>query len=213
MDMLEYFLGGRAMATLEVEFKNLLTVTEYDELRQAYPFGQPFLQQNYYFDTPNRLLQQAHCGMRIRLFVDYAEQTLKVPAPIETAAKHQLYEITDRLTLKQAAQLLDQHQILTTGQSAAALTKYQISPNQLKLIGQGTTKRQIAKLPVGDLTLDRTYYPNDAQDFELELETTDPVQAGTFYQTLLQQHQIPQRPRVNKVARAVQEFEHDFKRN
>ena len=201
------------MATLEVEFKNLLTVTEYDELRQAYPFGQPFLQQNYYFDTPDRLLQQAHCGLRIRLFVDYAEQTLKVPAPVTTPARHQLYEITDRLTLKQAAQLLDQHQILMTDQSILALANYKLDPRRLKLIGQGTTKRQIAKLPVGDLTIDRTSYPNGRQDFELELETSEPIQANNFYRDLLQQHQIPQRPQLNKVARAVKEFENDFKRN
>lgn len=194
------------MASLEIEFKNLLTASEYADLKQSYPFGHPFRQQNFYFDTAVSALRRINCGLRIRIFADYAEQTLKIPAPLKSAAKHQLYEITDRLTVAQAQQLVAQQQIMAPSQVATALAARQIDRTQLQLIGSGSTLRCLAPLAAGDLTLDQTSYPNQRQDFELELETTTPATSVTFYHELLQQHQIPQRPRQNKVARAVAEF-------
>lgn len=188
------------MATLEIELKNLLTADQFRQIKQQFEFARAFTQTNYYFDTPDQQLYQQHCGLRIRIFNDYAEQTLKVPTAQATANQHELLEITDRLP----QELATKQQLLKTGEVTAALAQRQISLAQLKVFAAATTTRQIATLNVGKLTLDQTNYPNGHQDYELELETTTPREAQEFFVELLQQHQISRAPVINKVARAVQ---------
>lgn len=190
------------MADLEIELKTLITKTEYQQIQNHFEFKEPFSQTNYYFDTPDQQLYQQHCGLRLRIFTDHAEQTLKIPTQKKTPINHQLLEISDRLTLDFA-----QHKtLLTTGQVADALAKRQINMNQLQIFATATTLRRIAKLAVGDLILDQTTYPNGSCDYELELETTTPQAAQSFFTDLLQQFQITASPVTNKVARAVQNF-------
>ena len=61
------------MVSLEVEFKNLLTSVEFTRIESQFAFAPPFKQTNYYFDTPDQKLQQHHCGLRIRIYMDHAE--------------------------------------------------------------------------------------------------------------------------------------------
>ncbi|WP_309297197.1 CYTH domain-containing protein [Lapidilactobacillus luobeiensis] len=194
------------IAALEIEFKNLVTAAEYQRLVAAYPFAPAFSQKNYYFDTADQQLRQQHCGLRIRIFARSAEQTLKVPATIKTAAGHELVEITDPLPLAMAESLVHQQKIKVASQVSAALSQRQIDPAQLHCFAQGTTQRRIATLAAGLLTLDQTDYPNGQTDYELELETKHVAQATTFYQDLLTRFQIPQRPVVNKVMRAISQL-------
>lgn len=194
------------MTSVEVEFKNLLHQHEFQQIKAAYPFAPSFLQANYYYDTAAHQLHQQHCGLRIRIYQDHAEQTLKVPATITTAAHHELVEITDPLTVGQARALTATQTIATTGQVAAALQERKLPTTTLQIIAQGVTQRRIALLPAGQLTLDQTTYPNGQQDFELELETTEIAVAEPFYHQLLQRFSVPQRPVVNKVMRAISQL-------
>lgn len=191
---------------LEIEFKNLLTNTEFQNILQQYPFEPPFIQTNIYFDTPTQTLKQRHMGLRMRLFATSAEQTLKIPAQ---QADHQLIEITDRLTLQQAQQLSQASKILIPSTVSQKLTALNINAVPLIIIGHAKTTRQLAQVPAGLLTLDQTDYPDGAQDYEIELELQSDhhLQESTqFFQELLQQFQIPNRHVVNKVVRSTQHF-------
>lgn len=187
------------MAQVEIEFKNLLTKTEFERLLSSYSFASPFQQTNYYFDTPDQQLKQHHCGLRIRRFADHAEQTLKQPTEKVDPSQHQLIETTDVLTLAQART----KEIQPHGEVAAALKTRGLNVTDLQLFAEATTTRRIASLAEGELTLDQTTYPNGHVDYELELETSQPQLAQTFYQRLLQRFQIPPRKVTNKIQRAV----------
>ncbi|WP_367297096.1 CYTH domain-containing protein [Loigolactobacillus coryniformis] len=183
----------------EREFKNLLTASEYQRLQQAYSFTIPFKQTNLYFDTATQELKQRGWGLRLRLFKDRAEQTLKVPAHGE----HDLWEITDPLPLSVAQQV----QIQQPSQVSQYLQKYNIDRTQLQLIGYAQTERQQAILPAGLLVLDRTSYADTTFDYELELEVQDTASTSTTFRNLLNTQQIEPRKTTNKVARAVAHFQ------
>lgn len=192
---------------LEVEYKNLLTVTEFQRILQQFTFQPAFQQQNSYYDTDKQALKNAGMGLRIRTFATYGEQTLKIPtAP---SKKHQLLEITDRLTLQQAQGLRQAQTILVPSTVATELARVNLALDTLHIIGHATTTRHICPLPVGLLTLDQTAYPDKTIDYELELELKSKnsgFQSATYFETLLQKNKIAKRPVTNKVARAVAHF-------
>lgn len=199
-------VGDNVTQAIEIEFKNLLTEKEFQEILKQYSFTAPFVQTNYYFDTSAKLLQQKSIGLRIRLFQTTAEQTLKLST---TKAEHQLTEITDPLTLTQAQALVQQNQIYLHGATANQLTRLKVKISDLQIIGLAKTERYLATLPAGLLTLDRTTYADHAQDYECELEIQNVAKAYQnkhFFLNLLAQNDIPNRAVTNKVVRAVQHF-------
>ena len=86
---------------IEIEFKNLLTKTQYEQLLRAFSIRdeQIHKQINHYFDTPEQHLKNLASGLRIRIFDHAIECTLK-----EKSAEHQHLETTDLLTTAQALQ-------------------------------------------------------------------------------------------------------------
>lgn len=63
---------------IEIEYKNLITIDEYNQLLTAYPFPQEGKKQiNYYFETADRKLQHQGCALRIREKSDTYHITLK----------------------------------------------------------------------------------------------------------------------------------------
>ncbi|MFD0896645.1 CYTH domain-containing protein [Loigolactobacillus binensis] len=183
----------------EHEFKNLLTMQEYQQLLQTYSFSAPFRQTNLYFDTATQQLRRLGCGLRIRLFKDHAEQTLKIPA----SSDHTLWEITDAVPLALAQQQL---KIQQPSQISRQLQQYHITVAQLQLIGYAQTLRRQVELSSGLLVLDQTNYADGTQDYEIELEVQAPTTTLTDFSTWLRTQQIAQRPVKNKVARAVQHY-------
>ncbi|MFD1318608.1 CYTH domain-containing protein [Loigolactobacillus zhaoyuanensis] len=187
----------------EHEFKNLLTATEYQQLQQAYSFTVPFVQTNLYFDTATYQLRQLGCGLRIRLFADHAEQTLKIPGN----GDHDLWELTDALPLA----IAHKQKIQQPSQVSEQLRHYQITVDQLQLIGYAQTKRSQANLSDGLLVLDQTSYSDQTIDYEIELEVQNTTATAATFQNLLARQQIPQRTVINKVARAQQHFQRGSK--
>lgn len=191
---------------LEVEYKNLLTITEFQSILKQFPFQAYFQQKNSYYDTPKQALKLAGVGLRIRIFQTYGEQTLKVP--IE-ATDHHLIEITDRLTLQQAQGFSQAQTILVPSSVADKLATLNIDLADLEIIGQATTTRHICHIPAGILTLDQTNYPDKKIDYELELELESKnsgLQSAAYFTSLLRKNKITKRPVTNKVARAVAHF-------
>ena len=83
---------------VEIESKTLLDKNTYEKIRQAFVAKSDFIQENYYFDTPDFTLKNNNASLRIRLLVNNAEQTLKVK---EDQPKqndyHEVVEINDVL--------------------------------------------------------------------------------------------------------------------
>ena len=66
---------------LEIESKGELTKEEYETILASFPNETPYVQVNYYIDTPNFRIRALKCGLRIRHKNDEFELTLKVKLP------------------------------------------------------------------------------------------------------------------------------------
>lgn len=87
----------------EIEAKTLLAQDVYQKIVNSFPIRADFVQENYYFDTPDDLLKDHRISLRIRIYADHAEQTMKVPDLNPVQKKfHEVIEINDNLTHDQA---------------------------------------------------------------------------------------------------------------
>lgn len=184
---------------IETEYKNLLTKDEYDMLIVHFNLEEiePIKQANVYYEHPDWLLRERGMGLRIRLYDDYAEQTLKSPI-----REHEMLETTDTLTLKEGQALADSGQLKTDGFVAQILKEHGIAINELKQVGQLSTVRYEIPVEEGTYFLDASYY-QDQNDYELEYETSDPENGLRVFEQFLTSHNINRRETVQKIARAL----------
>ena len=162
----------------EIEAKTLLSQDVYQKIVNSFPIKADFVQENYYFDTRDDLLKDHRISLRIRIYTDHAEQTMKVPDLNPVQKKfHEVIEINDNLTHAQARKLVAQKQIDFQGNIGEYFDKhFADQKNQLKLFTWSKTRRILMNGPQNcELTLDATSYPDGYQDFELEIENTDPA--------------------------------------
>ena len=164
----------------EIEAKIILPKAIYQKLCHDFPVKQSFTQENYYFDTTESLLKQYNISCRIRLFSDHAEQTLKVPNknPIQNDF-HEAIEINDSLKLDEAKALIKH-----VAKGSPIIFKYSVGEyldqkfsQKLKLHLQTfcKTHRTLANGPQNcELTFDDNIYPDNYEDFELEIENHNP---------------------------------------
>ncbi|WP_368251735.1 CYTH domain-containing protein [Enterococcus sp. 2201sp1_2201st1_B8_2201SCRN_220225] len=185
----------------EIEFKTMLTAEEFQRVKTHYQLTEKTVkkQTNYYFDTPDQRLKKRHWGLRIRLYPDSAEQTLKIPA-----STGGLWEITDSLTLKEAQRLTKKAQLKADGQIANKLASIGIKVEEIVLLADLTTARWEFKIPAGLLAIDESWYGN-GHDYELELEVSDFTQGKEQFQHLLTELDLTFRPGANKITRAIKE--------
>lgn len=184
---------------VEIEFKNSLTKNEYTQLLNHLILSEEdfYLQKNYYYDTKDWKLKNLHSALRIRLFPDSAELTLKTPL-----GKNHL-ETTDDLSIKQARLLLNTHTIEPNGYVAKQLTALQIDPKDLILFGSLATKRYEKKVAQGLIVLDESYYGTKV-DYELEFETSSREMGEVYFEHFLQHYSIKKRPTKNKIVRMME---------
>lgn len=183
---------------LEIEFKTLISESDFYRLRNYFHLEKNdfFVQENYYFDTIDFKLKQKNSGLRVRLFSDSAELTLKTPEVVG------LLETTDHLTLQQAFHIISSEKLLFEGFVYDKLMNFGIDPTALCMIGCLKTKRAERKLPQGLLALDESWY-NQHHDFELELELTDSVRGKNDFLLLLDQLDLKEKPTQNKIQRML----------
>lgn len=197
----------------EIEAKTILKESVYNQLKFAFTKKADFIQENYYFDTPNWDLKNHNIGLRIRIFSDHAEQTMKVPDTRPTQKKfHEVIEINDNLALAKAHELIKQAQagkkFSFTGNIGQYLHEHFAGlQTQLKLFTWSKTRRILANGPKNcELTLDATSYPDQYQDFELEIENTDPALIKEVQAQLEKDFSFKQtknNTNQNKIARAT----------
>lgn len=173
-------LGGLKLMSKnrEIEAKTLLHRETYQKIVNDFPVKSDFVQENYYFDTPDKLLKKHHISLRIRIYSDHAEQTMKVPDlnPVQRSY-HEVIEINDNLTHAQAKELVAKKHFAFHGNIGQYLTAhFAKEQNALSLFTWSKTRRILMNGPQDcELTLDATSYPDGYEDFELEIENDDPV--------------------------------------
>lgn len=181
------------MQHLEIEFKNLLKKTEYDQLRSLFPEVTPVHQTNYYIDSPSWTLREHGMSLRVRTFEKGGELTLKIPQAIGNMEYNQ--ELPDNIWPQFPDQL---H--LPEGPILDLIQEERIDLEELRILGSLHTERVEIQLPIGLLAIDKSSY-FDQIDYELELEVTNPAQGREDFENFLKEHNIEQRKAPTKVAR------------
>ena len=181
---------------IEIEFKNILTKAQYEELLQAFSIqpDQIIRQVNHYFDTSSNHLKQLQSALRIREFGETIECTLK-----EKTSEHQHLETTDYITREQADQMLAGKRIaLPTVNERLAL--FDIPMNTLHCYGTLTTDRVEIPYEGGLLVFDHSFYLH-CDDYEVEYETNDEKIGKIIFSSFLAKHSIEPQPAQKKIVR------------
>lgn len=182
---------------IEKEFKNLLNKEEYEALIVAFDLDEtePTKQTNIYFDTPDFKLKGLNSGLRIRMYEDKGEITLKTPIQ-----ENEKLETNDDLTLDEAKTLVEAHLMKATGNVADKLKGLGIAPGDLVIIGQLSTIRYDFPGDKGTFFLDKSFY-QDQMDYELEFESESLEEGALIFQNFLKHHDIKVRKAKQKIER------------
>ncbi|WP_321434462.1 CYTH domain-containing protein [Trichococcus flocculiformis] len=184
---------------IEKEFKNLLNKEEYEALIVAFDLDEtePTKQTNIYFDTPDFKLKGLNSGLRIRMYEDKGEITLKTPIQ-----ENEKLETNDDLTLDEAKTLVEAHLMKATGSVADKLKGLGIAPGDLVIIGQLSTIRYDFPGDKGTFFLDKSFY-QDQMDYELEFESESLEEGALIFQNFLKLHDIKVRKAKQKIERML----------
>ncbi len=180
----------------EIEFKNLLTESEFIRLLTTFNIHETdFHQQtNYYFETENFSLKALQMALRVRQKNDQYELTLKQPALDQIG----LLETNQPITSEQAMSFIN-HCEVPSGEVAGKLQTISPSMN-FTCFGKLDTERAEIEYQNGILVFDKSRYLN-SEDFELEYEVSDFDKGKATFEALLDTLQIPSRKTKNKVQR------------
>ncbi|MCI2773483.1 CYTH domain-containing protein [Staphylococcus petrasii] len=178
----------------EIEFKQLLDSQTYDKFRAAFfENAEPFMQTNYYIDTPDFKLRDHKSALRIRVKNGTYEMTLKVPAEVGLTEYNHMVDIIPSIDLAISKSELP-NDIKTI------LDDYGVEEHELSILGALTTYRMETHYQDELLVLDKSEY-FDKTDYELEFEVHDYESGLEKFNALLSKfdlkHQIPK----NKVQR------------
>ena len=186
---------------LEIEFKNLLTKSEYDTLLQTvFSDGnqKKIVQTNYYFDTKDHQLKNQHSALRIRRTHSFNELTLKVPS------QGHLLETNLSLRDNVCSEILKAKQLKLSTIHADIEIDNISNDSVFYLFNQFETVR--FEQTRGDhlLVLDQTTFQNGIVDYELEVESQSPETGLIFFNSFLEKHAIKKQKALPKIARAQQ---------
>ena len=188
---------------LEIEFKNILTKTEFNHLVLKFKLDDSVFwsQTNYYFDTTDFSLKNVGCALRIREKNNKYELTLKQP----TENSIGLLEINQQIE-EQTAQLFIENGKFPIGIVADRVSMILSSNLQnINCFGHMKTERSELEIVGGVLVFDKSSY-FDMIDYELEFEVKDYEIGQKIFLDLLNNEQIPVRNTLNKVRRFYEEM-------
>ena len=152
---------------LEIEYKTLLSLSEFDQLGKRFSHVAPVRQTNHYFDTPDLKLRANKLSLRIRTFDYAAEMTLKIPQKVGNL-EHNIALTSEEANAILATKTLPQNCINI--QNILELLKgYAIDLSAVRVLGSLTTTRREYETSIGLMALDKNEY-SGRLDYELELE-------------------------------------------
>lgn len=178
---------------MEIEFKNLLEESEYNQLMEHYnKKSSSVWQANDYFDTPTFELRNHGAALRIREKKSGLVLTLKEPKDDGLLETHVSLSETE-------AEDLFQYGLIHSNEMKSQLENFNLS-SSLEHLGRLETERFEQQLEAGLLVLDKSRYLG-VTDYELEFEVTDYATGKQAFEDLLQSNGIPQRQTKNKIVR------------
>ena len=190
---------------LEIEYKSLLSLAEYDQLKKLFTHVTPVRQTNHYLDSKDFKLRKKKLALRIRTFDKSAEMTLKVPQEVGNI------EYNIDLSLEEAQQLLGERNIVCgetdLSEICELLTARDINLEEITLIGSLTTIRYEQHLPIWLAALDKNDYLGHT-DYELELEVDDSKQGKKDFFDFLDKNRVEYRFSKSKVVRFLDCLRH-----
>ncbi|MBU5468512.1 CYTH domain-containing protein [Virgibacillus sp. MSJ-26] len=179
---------------IEIEFKNLLTKEEFNQIRTYLSFpDKGIVQTNYYFETKDFSLKNNHAALRIREKSGEYTLTLKQPEG------QGLLETHDCLTRVETDEWLSGHPV-SKPHTAKQLADMDIDPSNLIYYGSLTTTRLEYNHKGFIYVLDDSHY-NNHSDYELEIEAPSYDVGLTTFNQLLTTLSIPRRKTPNKIER------------
>lgn len=178
---------------IEIEFKNLLTATEFELLLNKFNISDSdfFYQANHYYDTVDFKLKSLKSALRIREKNGEFELTLKTPTDDNIG----LLEINQNLKSIPAS-LAE----VTKGSVVEKIKDFEIPLSELKTFGTLATYRVEFPYKSGLLVLDRSEYLG-ITDFEMEFEVPEYKQGEIDFKEILCEVGIESRKTKNKVRR------------
>ncbi|MDZ5712997.1 CYTH domain-containing protein [Jeotgalibacillus haloalkalitolerans] len=181
------------MQELEIEFKNLLTKSEYIKLYEDFEMDEPVKQINHYFDTPLFHLKDAHSALRIREKSGKLTLTLKQPVEDGVLETHQPVTKIDLEDMLSGGGLIG-------GEISDLLELLNIPPQDIVHFGSLETNRTEKNYKDGLLVLDHSVYLGH-EDYELEYEVASHDEGKENFLSLLTSYKIPVRETDNKIKR------------
>jgi len=177
-----------------MEYKNLLTESEYTRLQEGLPFPENAqLQVNHYFETAGFALKELGCALRIREKNGAFTSTLKEPHP------QGLLETHDALSDEEAEQWFNGN-ITLKNNIAERMAANNIHAEDLTYYGSLTTRRRELDYKNVLLVLDySTYHGND--DYELEIEAQSETAGLKAMNDIMKDFSIDKRYTPNKIQR------------
>lgn len=186
---------------LEIEYKTLLSLSEFDQLGKRFSHVAPVRQTNHYFDTPDLKLRANKLSLRIRTFDDAAEMTLKIPQKVGNL-EHNIALTSEEANAILATKTLPQNCINI--QNILELLKgYAIDLSAVRVLGSLTTMRREYETSIGLMALDKNEY-SGRLDYELELEVADARSGEKNFNYFLKDNQIEYRYARSKVVRFLE---------
>lgn len=186
---------------LEIEYKTLLSLSEFDQLGKRFSHVAPVRQTNHYFDTPDLKLRANKLSLRIRTFADAAEMTLKIPQKVGNL-EHNIALTSEEANAILATKTLPQNCINI--QNILELLKgYAIDLSAIRVLGSLTTTRREYETSIGLMALDKNEY-SGRLDYELELEVADARSGEKNFNYFLKDNQIEYRYARSKVVRFLE---------
>ncbi|GAA2836754.1 MAG: CYTH domain-containing protein [Lactococcus raffinolactis] len=186
---------------LEIEYKTLLSLSEFDQLGKRFSHVAPVRQTNHYFDTPDLKLRANKLSLRIRTFDDAAEMTLKIPQKVGNL-EHNIALTSEEANAILATKTLPQNCINI--QNILELLKgYAIDLSAVRVLGSLTTTRREYETSIGLMALDKNEY-SGRLDYELELEVADARSGEKNFNYFLKDNQIEYRYARSKVVRFLE---------
>ena len=186
---------------LEIEYKTLLSLSEFDQLGKRFSHVAHVRQTNHYFDTPDLKLRANKLSLRIRTFDDAAEMTLKIPQKVGNL-EHNIALTSEEANAILATKTLPQNCINI--QNILELLKgYAIDLSAVRVLGSLTTTRREYETSIGLMALDKNEY-SGRLDYELELEVADARSGEKNFNYFLKDNQIEYRYARSKVVRFLE---------
>jgi uncharacterized protein YjbK len=197
MSRIEVKVAYSMSQEIEIEFKNLLTKTEFVTLHDFFQsFSKKEITQiNHYFETPSFSLKNKASALRIREKDNNFTVTLKQPNPKGAG----LLETHQAISPHDAANWFTD-KIAPDQEIAAALDQLGIDISKLRYGGKLQTNRTEVEYQETLVVLDHSMY-NGQEDYELELECKEEKYGQLIFDQLLEKFQIPARETMNKIQR------------